>query len=220
MRKALVIFFLCICGALLNVALSLVSDIMALPLFLDTILTVTVTLLSGPFWGAMTGALTNLIGHTLRFWGWEGYLFILANVATAFLTWLFIRLFPRELSFAHRENRCDHHVPPKSRHFAMVMERVVVLTLFSFALCLTMSILGGLIAVFIQGINPVHAGEQGLSPNIYFNMFSQGFPLILSEILVRIPMNIIDRLIAAFGGYGIALALQGVLRKTGIVYRT
>jgi hypothetical protein len=46
-------------------------------------------------------------------------------------------------------------------------------------------------------------------------MFRQGFPLILAEILSRIPMNIIDRLISAFSGYGIALAISGFLRRTG-----
>ena len=211
MRKITILLFFCIIGALLNVALSYFSDILSLPMFLDTILTVTVTLLSGPLWGAITGVLTNIIGHTLRFWGWEGYLFAICNIATALITWMFMHFFPRELNFAHNEKyRYDYHSKPKSRHLTMVMERVIVLMLLSFTLCLAMSILGGLIAAFIQGLNPVHVGEPGLSPNIFFNMFPQGFSVILEEILVRIPMNIIDRLFAAFGGYGIALALRKV----------
>jgi hypothetical protein len=44
-------------------------------------------------------------------------------------------------------------------------------------------------------------------------MFRQGSPLILAEILSRIPINIIDRLISAFSGFGIALAISGFLRK-------
>jgi hypothetical protein len=40
-------------------------------------------------------------------------------------------------------------------------------------------------------------------------MFPQGgIPLVLAEILSRIPINIIDRLITAYAGYGIAIALR------------
>ena len=202
MRKTMIMLFLSVAAALLNFTLSYVSALLNLPIFLDTILTISVTLVGGPVWGAFTGALTNLIGHTLRFWGWEGYLFALCNIATAFITYFFMRLFPRDL-----EPRYDHAAQTQSRRYASIIERIVVLMLLSFTLCIGMSILGGLIAVLIRGINLAHVGEPGLSPNANFNMFPRGFPVILEEILIRIPMNIIDRLIAAFGGYGIALVL-------------
>jgi len=224
MRKTLVLSFICIAGALMNVAVSLFSDNMT-PLYMDTIFTVTVTLLGGPFLGAITGALTNLIGHTIRFWGWEGYLFAICNIATAYITWLFIRPFPRELNLnelnlnqlnlnQRKDTRYDHQAQSKSRVFDLVMGRIVVLILLSFALCVAISILGGLISTFIQILNSVHYGEPGISPSPYFNMFPNRLPLLLQEILTRIPINIIDRLVAVFCGYGIALALHNAVKRS------
>jgi len=210
MRKVY-IFFLCIAGALLNIAISRAahgSPLLGI-LFLDTIITVSFTLLYGPVWGAITGALTNIISHTIESWGWVNYLFTLCNIATALVTYLFMRIFPRELSLQRqKETRANFRILPKSRRLAFVIERVAVLILLSFALCIAMSVLGGLIAAFIQIINPSHIGASRLSPNDLYRMFPQGFSLILGEILVRIPINIVDRLISAFSGYGIALALS------------
>ena len=212
MRKVhLYMFFLCIAGALLNVAIPRVTHgfLFFGVLFLDTIVTVSFTLLFGPVWGAITGALSNIISHTIESWGWEIYLFTLCNIATALITYLFMRLFPRELSLPHQqETRVNFRILQKSQRLAFVIERVVVLILLSFALCIAMSILGGLIAAFIQTINPSRIGASRLSPNDIYAMFPQGFSLILGEILVRIPINIVDRLISAFSGYGIALALS------------
>src|SRR5215469_12766278 len=101
MKKILfntLILFLCIVGAILNIFINkLAAGIIFLPLYLDTIFTITSTLLGGLFWGSLTGALTGIIGQTYYFWGWEPYLFIICSVATAFLTWSFMRYFPDEL---------------------------------------------------------------------------------------------------------------------------
>ena len=202
MRKTMVMISISITAMLLNFAISYISALLKLPIFMDTIFTVSVTLMYGPLWGAVTGALTNLTGHTLKFWGWEGYIFALCNIATALITYFFMRLFPRDL-----DPRYDHAALPQSRRYASLLERIVVLMLLSFALCVGMSILGGLIASIIRSINITYTGEPGLSPNANFRMFPQSFPVIFEEILVRIPMNIIDRLIAAFCGYGIARIL-------------
>jgi hypothetical protein len=225
MKKTMLLLFLSVLGALLNIAFNRIAGLTVhgvqfLPLFLDTILTVSLTLTGGLFWGILCGALTNLVAHSLTFWGWEGYLFILCNVATAFITWLFVRLFPRELAFgqkaAHR--RCE--VPLRQdRHSVSktVIDRMIVLILLSFALCIAMSVLGGLIAAFIQvsvTSSTARASFNFSSVILRPIMFPQGGPpLILAEILSRIPINIIDRLITAFAGYGIALALYALVRR-------
>jgi hypothetical protein len=209
-------FFLCVAGALLNVAFAVVAGKLNIPLFLDTVLTVTLTLTGGLFCGALTGALTNVIYNTFFFWGWEGYLFALCNIATALVTWLFMRLFPRDLGWltlpwqglgkspGNVASRTAFPSPFKSRRFEAVADRAVVLILLSFALCVAMSILGGLISGLIQIFNP--AFPKG--PLVSAAMSDQNIPLILTEIISRFPMNVIDRLISAFAGYGFALALH------------
>jgi len=209
MRNTMLLFFISIAGAMLNIAINRLGLATGIPLYVDTILTVSVTLAGGLFWGVVCGALSNIIGHSIWFRGWEMYLFTLCNIATAFITWLFIRAFPRELQFRQA-------APPtalKSNRLNIAMGRIIVLMLLSFALCLAMSILGGSIAALIMGLSPSSIEAWYVTGILSSTLFGYGLPLILVEILSRIPINIIDRLIAAFGGYGIALALHGLLRR-------
>ena len=209
-RGTILMSLLCLAGALLNIALNILfAGVIALPLYMDTVFTISVTLAGGLFWGILCGALTNLIGHTILFWGWAGYLFILCNVATAVITAGFVRFFPRELSLSPHAAVIAADTPARSRRLSIVMNRMVVIILLSFCLCIAMSVLGGSIAAFIQAlIRPAADGQihnpasATLSPIIS----RQNLPVILTEILSRIPVNVIDRLVSAFGGYGIALA--------------
>jgi hypothetical protein len=197
--------FLCLAGAMLNSVIAVIVVKMNIPLFLDTILTVTITLLGGLIWGVLTGILTNLIAHTFFFWGWEGYLFTLCNIATAVVTWLFMRFFPRELSFETSISPS----PRKSSRLETMADKAIVLILLSFGLCLVMSVMGGVISVFIQALNPPPYNV----PLVSAAMTDQELPLILTEIMSRIPINIIDRLVTAFAGFGIAVLLRRMISE-------
>jgi hypothetical protein len=102
-----------------------------------------------------------------------------------------------------------------------MIDRMIVLILLSFALCIAMSVLGGIIATFIQARASSQAAETAKtfsSAILRPIMFPQGsLPLALAEILSRIPINIIDRLITAFAGYGIAVALNALLRRMRVL---
>ena len=87
----------------------------------------------------------------------------------------------------------------------MIMEKMIALIILSFVLSIAISILGGLIAAFIIYTDSVLLEERFVTGIFASTMFPHGFPLILTEILSRIPVNIVDRLISAFAGYGIAL---------------
>jgi len=231
MRKPIAMFFLCIAASLLNLAINKLCLLLDFPLYLDTILTVSVTLLYGPMWGSLTGTLTNIIANTLVLdvYGWASYLFALCNIATALLTWLFVRFFPRELSFEASVNRYaaatqtfPGNKPEKpmnpsleSRRLDEVLNRLIVLVFLAFALCIAMSLLGGLISAFIQFLL---ASSGSAQPNpaatqLSSTLFRQHIPVVAVEILSRIPMNVIDRLITVFAAYGIANAI-GRLRTS------
>ena len=205
MRKIIGSFIFCIAGALLNmIVFRVFISMMGLPLYLDTIFTIAVTLMCGPLWGGLTGALTNIISITV--FGWEWYLFALCNIATALITWLFVRLFPRELDL--RINAAVYQTG--SSRLSAVMDRFIVLTLLSFALCLAMSILGGCISVFIGFFK---ASAESTNPAAVPTMFHRNIPILLNEILSRIPINIIDRFISAFAAFGVALGLRCSMQK-------
>jgi len=207
MRAKALLFVLCIIGALLNTAINLIFlHRTGIPLYLDTILTISMTMMAGPFWGSLTGVLYTLIAHSIAFWGgWKGYLFAICGIATALITWLFIRFFPAELNlFLRQDNKLI--TQSKSRRLNMIMGKVIALILLSFALCIAMSILGGLIAAFIIYNDPALLEGRYVTGFFASTMFPEGSSLILSEIGSRIPVNIVDRLISVFVGYGIALA--------------
>ena len=231
MRKTITMFVLCLAGIVLNIAVNrFFVYYLGLPLFMDTIFTVAITLIGGLFWGALCGALSTIIGKTIWFSDWISYLFFLCSIATAIITWLFIRFYPRELCLSSRrvkygeipatvgiEGRNGKPVsatplatPTK---LAQAMDRVIVLILLSFALCLAMSVLGGLISTLILLINPSQTGERVLA-GLLDTMLGGTVPVLLAEILARIPVNIIDRLITAFSGYGIAMLLRKAVSYT------
>ena len=209
MKKA-VMFGLCLAGVLLNMGFyRLVVDIAGLHLYVDTVFTIAITLSCGLWWGMLCGALTNLIGHSITMWGWEGYLFTLCSIATALVTWLFMRLFPRDLDLTAERRAHSAALTGKrfnSRRLSAAIEKTIALILLSFALCLAMSILGGLIASFIQLIHPSY--EKNPLHLSVFPMFGNNLPPVFMEILSRIPINIVDRLVSVFIGFGAAVLIK------------
>jgi hypothetical protein len=204
MRKTVVLGVVCIAGALLNIALHKFCTYSGIQLYLDTVFTVAVTLTGGLFCGAVCGALTNLIAYSVWFWGWEAYLFALCNIATAVITWLFMRLFPRELGFIRKTPETALF---KSTLLSRAMDTVIALTFLAFALCIVMSVMGGVISAAIWGASPSYPYGGSLLIGIGKTMFTENVPTVVREILARIPVNMIDRIITAFAGFGIAVLL-------------
>jgi len=214
MRKTALMFLLCVFGTALNIFFNKVfaGSGIGLPLYMDTVFTITVTFIGGLFWGCITGILTNVIGHTINFWGWEGYFFSLCNILTALITWKFTRLFLSELTFLNDKNETENPRSAsffKSRRLDNIMSRIFVLMLLSFILCFAISIMGGLIASFIEVINTT----QSENPASQYSDFYSGLPLVLREIVSRVPINIIDRIISVFAGFGIAYVIGKVVNK-------
>ena len=217
MRKTILLVVLCLAGALLNILINkfLISTETLALLYMDTIFTIALTFTGGLFWGALCGTLTNLIEQTIFPWGWEGYLYAICSIATALITWQFIRFFPRELNLdaKHKELYRAPESNPRSTRLAKIINCAIVLLLLSFALCLAMSVLGGLITTIIIAIRPSLSGAWGVSGIRILSgaMFQQNYPILLVEITSRIPINIIDRPIATFAGFGIALLLRKIV---------
>ena len=145
-------------------------------------------------------------------------MFALCSIATALITWFLMRLFPNELDLrlefltAKREGNFpaakSRKVSYNKSVFGMVMDKVIVLIILSFALCLVISFLGGVIAAFIITFTTnYNTSVTGISALFSKSMFEGDTPLILTEIAARIPVNIVDRLISAFAGFGIALGV-------------
>jgi hypothetical protein len=214
MRKKVVMGIICITGALLNIAIHKFCTFAGIQLYLDTVFTVTVTLSCGLFWGSLCGALTNLICYSVWFWGWEAYLFTFCNIATAVITWLFMRFFPMELGLVGKKSETAGAISFKSTQLSRVMDKVIALMLLAFTLCFAMSIMGGVISAAIWGASPSYQYENSLFIWLGNTMFTENTPKLLTEIVARIPVNMIDRIITAFAGYGIAILIKQLTMNT------
>jgi hypothetical protein len=131
-----------------------------------------------------------------------------------------MRFIPNELNLASASSVSSSNLYKSSRFNAM-MFTMRALILLSFALAVVISILGGIISAIINLISrpevveviAVHSAP--LTPS----MFPERMYSVFKEILVRIPINIIDRLISVFAGYGIArLFCWG--KKSFVAYRS
>ncbi len=219
-KNPLVLLFVSIAGALLNMLIQYFSrGRLGIPLFLDTVLTMTVTFYGGVFWGALTGTLTNLIEQSIFFYGWLPYLYAFCNIAVALVTALFIRWFPQELginSSAGNSEKPLSNNQGKSLWLQDLMGRAIVLVLLSFALCLVISVLGGFFAVIIEHFNSSLIADP-VSPELNFRLalVRRHLPAIIVSIGSRIPMNLLDRMISSFTGYGLAVLLAWGGRSLG-----
>ncbi|MDR2500017.1 MAG: hypothetical protein LBD37_02915 [Treponema sp.] len=143
------------------------------------------------------------------------YLFTLCNMASALLTGLFKRLFPAEFSLA----RPGGVYGKGGARFSLALERCIVLLALSMALCFLISILGGCTSALIAALD---AGDPAQMPGgglglLRLALVRANLPLALTEALARVPVNVVDRLISVFLGYGAALTLRG-LNRNGAVF--
>jgi hypothetical protein len=173
---------------------------------MDTLFTVAMTFYGGPLCGVLTGLLTNSIVNMMHFYGWADLLYALCNAAAALVTLLFIRLFPAELRFGAEKavKTGELESAPFTNRLRPLMNTLVVLLLLSFVMCIAISILGGLTTVLI---NPFGGSSNSDLDIFRLALLRKNFPPAAIEILLRIPINVIDRLLSVFGGYGAAALL-------------
>jgi hypothetical protein len=204
-NKPLTVTVLCLIAAFLNVLAMLVFRIMlGAPLYLDTVFTAAMTFYGGLLPGVLTGAMTNLVIGTVWVPGRGDYLYTLCNITVALVTALFVRLCPDELDPGHE----DLVVARRSRRLHGVLYRVTALFLLAFALAAALSVSGGLIAFCIKRFIAGSAGGVGPEQFYALSLKQSSLPALPVEILSRIPVNIIDRLVTVFCGYALARGLK------------
>jgi hypothetical protein len=89
----------------------------------------------------------------------------------------------------------------------------MALFLLAFALTVALSVSGGFIALCIKAFIPGSAGITGPEEFYAPPLAGRAWPALLVEILSRIPVNVLDRLLAAFCGYALAWTIKAAFRK-------
>jgi hypothetical protein len=205
------LLFLCPAGAVLNMLTGdyLFRGVLGIPLFMDTLFTVAMTFYGGLLCGALTGLLTNPIVNLIRFYGWPELLYSFCNAAVALVTVFFIRLFPAELRLGagRTVKTAEFGISPLNSRFRTMMNTFVALLLLSFVMCIVISVVGGLITALIKTFSPQFQGSASPERLFKLALLRKNLPLAIVEVASRIPINIIDRLLSVFGGYGLAALL-------------
>jgi hypothetical protein len=128
----------------------------------------------------------------MHFYGWADLLYALCNAAAALIAALFIRLFPAELRFGVKKAVKTVELETAPFSLRPLMNTLVVLLLLSFVMCIAISILGGLTTVLI---NPFGGSSNSDLDIFRLALLRKNFPPVAIEILLRIPINVIDRLL-------------------------
>ncbi|MDE7292598.1 MAG: hypothetical protein K2N58_11220 [Treponemataceae bacterium] len=85
--------------------------------------------------------------------------------------------------------------------------RPLRLLILGIVLAFVISFEGGLFYYALIDITKSISGNQAISMLIY-TLVTQNVPILISATLARFPVNLVDKTIAVFGGYGIFLLLQ------------
>lgn len=210
----LFLILLGIAGSVANNGIMWLSQALSLGLYLDIIFTIAVVFLAGLLPGIICAVLTTGIYSVIYYlvWGsvyyWAWYFFILCSITAVFLVLLFFRFFKAE---CERVSLVSD--PCSGLNKQQFFISIVMLTILSIVMCIVLSIVGGIISTIISITGNVI--PEDIPPETWLRMgfIRQGFSLLPSEILGRIPVNLVDKTISVFAGFGAAYLIKKLFVK-------
>jgi len=206
-RRFVVISLLCLVSALCNVILNyFVCHIWHIPLYLDTVFTVALCFSAGLLPGLLNAAfvlpvcfflLHNYVLPLEPQAGFARYLFTLCVVCEALTVCFFHSKMKRQEAVFFKK--------PSFYSFIGVAAKLLVLAVID---CIVVSVSGGIIDFVITS----NSAPRPIFPEDTFKLglLRNNVPVLATTILSRIPINIVDRFIAVFGGYGISAGYRKI----------
>lgn len=179
----------------------LVNNAVQAPLYLDTVFTVAITFCAGLAPGLITGlALSPFFTRVVYKYllnipdssAWLVSVFTICVFVEIILVCLFrTKIKPREEIFLKK---------PSPHSFTGIAVQLVTLAAVD---CIALSVSGGLIDFVLTLLS----APKIFSPEDTFklSLLKNNAPFLAAAVLSRIPINIVDRFIAVFCGYGISL---------------
>lgn len=162
-------------------------------LYLDTVFTVAAAFYGGLVAGLIPAVLTTVVNSIIYYvttgeiYYWAWYLYIICAVLAVILVRLFLRLFGS-----------------KGKNGRSPVLLLIMLITLSVAMCVVISVSGGIIGTCIALIGNVDSVDTPPETWFRLGLLQQGFGLLASEILGRFPVNMAERPLVVFAGYGIA----------------
>jgi energy-coupling factor transport system substrate-specific component len=208
-KIAAILIALCLVSALLNMLLShFITSVCNLPLYLDTLFTAAVYFSAGLFPALITAVLlpvfttfeyTLIMNLSIETALWT-YPFVLCVIFEVLLIFFFRKKL-KPLDAAFRKN-------PSLYAFINLAPLLMLIAVLD---CIVVSVTGGIIDYILTLLS---------APKVFYpedsfkiGLLRNNAPLLVSSILSRIPINIVDRFFVVFGGYGVSLLYRKFLDK-------
>jgi hypothetical protein len=202
------ILVLCMVSAIGNAALChLATNVAKLSLYMDTMFTIAMCFSAGLLAGVLTGALFSplcfyfvtrfILGFSVELSIVRNIYLICIVVEAVVVCLFFARMKTMEAVFLEK---------PSLDSFIGIGTGLLLLVALD---CIAVSITGGIID-FVLYLNEA---PRTFSPEDTFKwgLLENNVPFLATSILSRLPINIVDRSIAVFGGYGISLLFRKII---------
>jgi len=199
-RLKLPLVGLCILAVFMDILLNaVVRSFLEVPLFLDTVFTAAIAFA----FGLVPGIFVAVLGYVITciYYG-RFHFFVLCTIAEVLLICALKPATPAIPYFALRERI--------TATYTGLAARLIIL----YIVCaITVSVLGGIIDYATGWLLGIHL--YYFSPEDTFRpaLVVADLPLVVENILARIPVNIVDRFIVIFGGYFISRGLLKLTRR-------
>ena len=198
--RILTVGLLCVAAAGANY---LVNNIcvyyLKIPLYLDTIFNAAVCFSAG----LVPGLITALLSYTALAVRDSGFHpFVLCSIAEVLLIWR-LKPSPSELSQGNTANITD--TERKHDSLVSVISRLMLLFI---AASLAVSILGGIIDFITYNVLSNFKTFFSAEDAFKIGFLKSNIHPLAVNIMSRIPVNMVDRFIVIFGGYGVAVVIR------------
>lgn len=205
------IIILCLASAFANAVFSfIISGLLKVPLYVDTVFTAAMCFTAGMYAGIITGAVLSPLFFFIvfRFLLKETFdvtlirnIFVICIIVEVILVSYFYKkiIKPREAAFLEK------HSVKQDILFAFfpVAVQLILLVVLD---CIVISVIGGIIEFIIDQFSV--SWKYSPSDIFKFGFLRYNAPVLATGILSQIPINIVDRFIVIFGGYGISLVFR------------
>ena len=187
MSKKINQIFIIGCCILLGVFINflfnhLVSFVIEVPLFLDTVGTIAITFAFGWIPGSICAILTTLVDSIICDYFLQlPCLYVLCSLMAVGITQVFK---------THIYNTSSFGI------------RIAYLFILSILMCILISVMGGIIDSLCITFSSYEFDHPVASDYFKPNFFQIGFSQLGTNIVSRLPVNIIDRPLTVFGAYG------------------
>ncbi len=183
-RKFLIYILICVIFSIFDYYMcDLVAYQLKLPLFCDMIFCMAMSLFAGPVWGIVVVCFNHIYDLIISKSFVIFHIYMITAFAGCFVVWF----------YRNRFIKADLSLIKKLGH----------LLLLSLIMCLVMSITGGLVSRFIDLVKG-EVNNYTYQTDFLQKIFSvQIKSPLLNSIFVRIPVNLVDRIITVFAAWGV-----------------